>query len=103
MKFSVGGKTTVREADKSIKPGVKRSGTPGTRIVKNDEPAERATEIAFAKNTFPIRCRPLRGLRFFCGLDPGVPLRFTQGFTLTCAARTLRKFQCQLSHLRPNI
>jgi hypothetical protein len=33
--------TTAREAGESIKPGVKRSGTPGQDVAQIEEPAER--------------------------------------------------------------
>src|SRR5215475_15605071 len=67
----------AREAGGSIKPGVERSGTPGHRSIKNKEPAKRATEVAMAKRTIPMGCRPLRGLgHSFCirsrGLRPGL-------------------------------
>src|SRR6185436_1178639 len=39
------------------------------------------------------RCRPLRGLcGLFCMSGPGVPLRYTPGFTLSPAPRALRTF-----------
>ena len=45
---------TVRGAGESVKPGVKRSGTPGT-IERTNKPAKRAAAESW-------RCRPLRGL-----------------------------------------
>jgi hypothetical protein len=74
----------VRGADESVKPGVKRSETPGTVNRKNLEPAERAMEFAMTKNIVSqspyrspafrscFRCRPLRGLRICCGLFLGL-------------------------------
>ena len=70
----------------SIKPGVKRSGTPGIRIVRNIVPAKRATDVALAKRTITAGCRPLRGLQFFCVIDPGA---YAPGFMLTPASQAL--------------
>ena len=67
----------------SIKPGVKRSGTPGSgermiqsaRSVRQRQPQDLLSAVArFAGLTSD-------------GLDPGVPLRFTPGFMLAPPSR----------------
>jgi hypothetical protein len=63
----------------SIKPGVKRSGTPGLSVEKAR--ARDAGDSITSRKGY----RPLRGLGLSLGHLPGVPLRFTPGFMLSPA------------------
>jgi hypothetical protein len=77
----------VREADDSIKPGVERSGTPGS--IFESKPAERPTADS-SRLTFDILAAIGRfaGSAVFGVDDPGVSLRSTPGFMLSSAPRT---------------
>ncbi|GEM_PF-6383254 len=72
----------------SVKPGVERSGTPGSLEYKG-----RAREVGdshFIISEFQLlRYRTLRALGFHDRRHPGVPLRYTPGFMLPPAARVL--------------
>jgi hypothetical protein len=66
----------------SVKPGVERSGTPGSLGFKGV--AREAGRQLFAECTNQITsCRALRALRSSSGRQPGVPLRYTPGFMLS--------------------
>jgi hypothetical protein len=91
-------------AGDSIKPGVERSGTPGSveEIIKVREAADSGINASCCR----IRYRPLRGLQFLLVGDPGVPLRSTPGSMLSAASRALSNLvhapsQGYLSQPRP--
>jgi hypothetical protein len=77
-----------------IKPGVKRSGTPGLRVAERNEPPTggdgRRAALNYAMMVFR---HPLAGIRIFGVQYPGVPLRFTPG----CIPSRLRRYE--ISHL----
>src|SRR5688500_9501311 len=62
----------ARGAADSIKPGVKRSGTPGSSVQgKPLEPAERPLEVRILETSIrAFVCRPLRGLGLFVTRHP---------------------------------
>jgi hypothetical protein len=87
----------VREADDSIKPGVERSGTPGSllKIVK----ARGAADSGPITTTFYYLTAIGRfaGSSVFGVEGPGVSLRFTPGFMLSSASRTFNRLFWKVS------
>jgi hypothetical protein len=85
----------ARGAGESIKPGVKRSGTPGSTVPSISSPwngrriSDKIQEPLHSTRTLLTegRCRPLRGLCFLIVIIPGVSLRVTPGFMLPSALR----------------
>jgi hypothetical protein len=78
----------VRGAHGSIKPGVKRSGTPGHGSIKNGKPAQAGDSRAIESRPCPIRWRPLRGLGSFFSSVPGA---HAPGFMPTPASQAPKK------------
>jgi hypothetical protein len=56
---------TDRRAHDSKKPGVERSGTPGYRSIKNDEPAKAGTAVTFANASLRSAAARSAGLGHF--------------------------------------
>ena len=82
----------AREAADSIKPGVKRSETPGMRRQKYPKLAERPTVESSPFNVLLSHrlSAASRAHLLFVALFPGVTLRFTPGFTPPAASRALK-------------
>ena len=79
----------TRGAGVSIKPGVERSGTPGTSV-KNIPKVRGAADgpIIMVDVLYPNELSPTpRALQILWGDDPGVSLRFTPGCMLSPAPR----------------
>jgi hypothetical protein len=71
----------------SIKPGVERSGTPGS--CKTKKGTREAGDSRSNNQPMPLGYRTLRALDFLSAVNLG--FRFTPGFMLPPATRVLRK------------